>query len=394
MAREYSQIKSTIWADNDYRALSSDAQHLYFVLLTLPGINLAGVRDWRPKKLVPLSSGKTEQIIRAAAAELDVARFVVLDEETEEIMVRSFVRHDGVLKSPNIARGSALAWAAIGSEKLRSAYAAEVKRAAEEDPTLPGLSRMGEVLAYETDQQPNQAGRVPEGFDLGSGNPSGTLPGEFQNRSPLLSPLTNNQQPPTECASADADDASETGASAEPPATPDPTDTPTNPQPPKQKTPRKTNPNGDALLEGFDDWWATYPRKTSKQAARRAYAAAVRGGTSPATLLAGLKAALPDLTDREARFVPYPATWLNGGAWEDEPAAAPGSVRVARRGTALAREGVVCDDMRTYRGWLSPQPVSRDGVVIHDPLGSLGPPVVGGDHDWWAEQGVPAVAAS
>ena len=191
---------------------------------------------------------------------------------------------------------------------------------------------------------------------------------------------------------ADADDASETGASAEPPATPDPTDTPTNPQPPKQKTPKKTNPN--ATLEGFDDWWAAYPRKTSKQAARRAYATALKNGATPARLLEGLTAALPGLSEREARFVPYPATWLNGGAWEDEPAAAPGSVRVARRGTALAREGVVCDDMRTYRGWLSPQPVSRDGVVIHDPLGSLGPPVVGGDHDWWAEQGVPAVAAS
>ena len=191
---------------------------------------------------------------------------------------------------------------------------------------------------------------------------------------------------------ADADDASETGASAEPPATPDPTDTPTTPQPPKQKTPKKTNPN--ATPEGFDDWWAAYPRKTSKQAARRAYAAALKNGATPARLLEGLTAALPGLSEREARYVPYPATWLNGGAWEDEPAAAPGSVRVARRGTALAREGVVCDDMRTYRGWLSPQPVSRDGVVIHDPLGSLGSPVVGGDHDWWSEQGVPAVAAS
>ena len=42
MAREYSRVKVTIWADADFRSLTPRAQHLYFMLLTNPSLSMAG----------------------------------------------------------------------------------------------------------------------------------------------------------------------------------------------------------------------------------------------------------------------------------------------------------------------------------------------------------------
>jgi len=70
---------------------------------------------------------------------------------------------------------------------------------------------------------------------------------------------------------------------------------------------------------GFEKWWSIYPRKTAKASARKAYAAAIRK-VRPEILLAAV-AAYP--WSPEARFIPHPATWLNGERWDDESAGAP-----------------------------------------------------------------------
>ena len=66
----------------------------------------------------------------------------------------------------------------------------------------------------------------------------------------------------------------------------------------------------------FDEWWKHYPKKTGKDAARRAYASALRRGASPADLLAGLGRTR---WSSDPRYIAHPATWLNGGRWQDEP---------------------------------------------------------------------------
>jgi len=72
-------------------------------------------------------------------------------------------------------------------------------------------------------------------------------------------------------------------------------------------------------LDDFETWWQAYPRRTAKDAARRAYASALKRGATPAALLAGIHATK---WPEEAKFTPHPATWLNGGRWQDgeEPA--------------------------------------------------------------------------
>lgn len=77
----------------------------------------------------------------------------------------------------------------------------------------------------------------------------------------------------------------------------------------------------DLVGDPFEGWWQHYPRKVGKDAARRAYAAARKRGASDAVLAAGLsRQRWPD----DPKFIPHPATWLNGGRWQDDPnAAAP-----------------------------------------------------------------------
>lgn len=72
----------------------------------------------------------------------------------------------------------------------------------------------------------------------------------------------------------------------------------------------------------FDDFWSAYPRKVSKDDARRAWAKATRR-TSPTVIVAGLTAQLPGFRSKDPEYIPHAATWLNGSRWEDTDTAPP-----------------------------------------------------------------------
>jgi hypothetical protein len=73
----------------------------------------------------------------------------------------------------------------------------------------------------------------------------------------------------------------------------------------------------------FDDWYASYPKKKQREAARRAYAKVIGGNLiSESDLLAKTKAFSASWSDKprdQRRFIPYPASWLNAGGYDDEP---------------------------------------------------------------------------
>lgn len=70
----------------------------------------------------------------------------------------------------------------------------------------------------------------------------------------------------------------------------------------------------------FDAFWSHYPHKTGKDAARKAMAKALTR-TSIEDIATGLMSQLDGLRQQKSRgFCPHPATWLNQGRWQDEPA--------------------------------------------------------------------------
>lgn len=68
----------------------------------------------------------------------------------------------------------------------------------------------------------------------------------------------------------------------------------------------------------FDSWWAAYPRKVGKGAAKKAWKFAL-GKTDAATMISALANQIAGGTfTTESRYVPHPATWLGAERWSDE----------------------------------------------------------------------------
>jgi len=91
----------------------------------------------------------------------------------------------------------------------------------------------------------------------------------------------------------------------------------------------------------FTALWATYPRRAGKGDARKALAKALTRAPW-AEIYAGVQrfAADPNLPTDGSK-IPYPATWLNGDRWEDDPE--PVRYDGAQRPSAAAQWGAVMD---------------------------------------------------
>lgn len=148
MARDRASIRLDMWADEDWRKLSAEAQRLYMLLLSHPTLSYAGVADWRPGRIAQLSADTTPADVERAATELEQAAFVLRDETTEEVLIRSFIKHDGLMKQPKLVVSMTTAFAAIASSKIREVVAFEVQKLYDRDKTLKWeVSQVQTVLA-------------------------------------------------------------------------------------------------------------------------------------------------------------------------------------------------------------------------------------------------------
>ena len=76
----------------------------------------------------------------------------------------------------------------------------------------------------------------------------------------------------------------------------------------------KSNPN---CASAFDVFWQAYPRKTGKAAARKAFDKAKPPLDDVLKAIEAQKHSAQWQRDN-GQYIPYPATWLNQGRWEDE----------------------------------------------------------------------------
>ena len=136
--RDFAQIKLSIWNDDAFLDLSNNAQLLYFVLISHPTMNRAGVGTWHAGRLAGMCASWTRQDVERAACELIDGRFIVIDEDTDEFLVRTFVRHDGLMKQRNLATTMAREFAAVGSRAIKGVVVWELRRLYEEHPGFKG----------------------------------------------------------------------------------------------------------------------------------------------------------------------------------------------------------------------------------------------------------------
>ena len=79
-----------------------------------------------------------------------------------------------------------------------------------------------------------------------------------------------------------------------------------------------------SMIEAFNSFWGIYPKRVSKADALKAFGQ-VDGEKNLPLILAALKwqIHLVDWTKDRGKFIPYPASYLRGRRWEDEPPAPP-----------------------------------------------------------------------
>lgn len=138
MARQYAQIQVAIWSDEDFKELSPALQHMFFVLISQPRMNLCGVIDYIVTRIAGCSSSWTVGQVEKLVTGLEEKRYIVVDRETQELLIRTFIRNDGLLKMPNVAQGMASDYGEVMSDKLRKVLDRELKKAFHDDPELGG----------------------------------------------------------------------------------------------------------------------------------------------------------------------------------------------------------------------------------------------------------------
>lgn len=120
MARSHARILTQIWDNDDFLALSSSPQHIYLMLLSQRDLSLCGVINYNPKRLAGVAQDLTPSRVKRSISVLESRRFVIVDRETDELAIRTFVRHDGVLHQPNVLKAASRAWEAIHSREIRA----------------------------------------------------------------------------------------------------------------------------------------------------------------------------------------------------------------------------------------------------------------------------------
>ncbi len=93
------------------------------------------------------------------------------------------------------------------------------------------------------------------------------------------------------------------------------------------------------MMDTFDDFWAVYPLRVAKKDARRAWEKLHPSPDLQQRIAAALAWQVP-LWASQGYGTPYPATYLNGERWEDEPPAParPTARRAASYEPAWAEE--------------------------------------------------------
>lgn len=213
MARDRANINTAVWTDDDWRDLGRDEQWLYIALLTSPTLSYAGVADWRPGRIAVNAEGTTAADVERIGQALQARRFIFIDADTEEVLIRSFLRHDGLLKQPKLAVSMVNAHGAIASKKIRRVVVHELHRLHAEHPYW---------RAFEVEKV--QALLKLEGADMSTFTPTvtpGLTPTVTPDVTPGLTPtLTQSQALPTTTATTTATPADAGGSGGNAPRPP------------------------------------------------------------------------------------------------------------------------------------------------------------------------------
>jgi hypothetical protein len=375
MARNHARLFASTWNDEDFLALPPRPQRMYMFLISQQDLLHCGVIALRERRWSRGAAGLTVADVRADLEVLAEHRFVVIDDEAEELLVRSLMRRDKVYAQPNVFKAAAEQIRAVSSPAIKAVLVDELCR-------LPVAELKGDVRkVYEqllADLTAGSGGGTPSptpsrrGSATPSGSPPGALPGPGEASGDRPTPALRavggeaNAFPQDLRGSLRGSGTPSKGVPSEPRGkgkgnvgdiATDRTSVehgqdPREPDPPSPAEPvavgdgeigtngvlidlpaarqARGRPSPKPGSDDDPDWrsfWDAYPRKVSKGHARAAWAKAVTRA-SPGQLVKAAEAYRDDpARPRDHQYIPHPATWLNGDRWLDEQPRAADRIR-------------------------------------------------------------------
>ncbi len=157
MPRDHGRILCGIWRDKDFRARSVSAQRLYMLLLSQPNVNNAGILPLQVSKWAKGCDDTTTEAIQSALDELVAHRFVFFDEDTEECLVRSYMRNDGVMAHKYIWKNALKCCESVESPVLRGVLVDELLRTRRADAADTAAVLMGSNPSPDPDGMPSES---------------------------------------------------------------------------------------------------------------------------------------------------------------------------------------------------------------------------------------------
>lgn len=190
-ARSHAIVHSSI-LESDLADRSIGAQLLYRQLLERPERNKVGLIMYRPRSWARSLPCLNADDVEALVEELEEHDFLVVDRDTLEVVHRTHMHHDGVLKMSQVLIAAAKERPAVESPKIGAAIDDQIPPSLRDRwPTTIARSKREVVKewidecdagSYKPPRKPSVSPTEPqptsptEAFDKGSDNPNGSLP--------------------------------------------------------------------------------------------------------------------------------------------------------------------------------------------------------------------------
>jgi hypothetical protein len=140
--RTEARIFTTVWKDPFFTAHAIEAQWLYFHLLSQDDLSYCGVMPLRQSKWARKAAGLTAADIERALKALEGTDYpsaypdpesgptplVVVDYDTDELLIRSLLRRDGIWKQPNLLKLARESAESVDSRRISGVLLAELRR--------------------------------------------------------------------------------------------------------------------------------------------------------------------------------------------------------------------------------------------------------------------------
>lgn len=185
--RNYGRFTTTIYRDEDFRALTLAEQAVYFMLGLQPEVTAAGTLPLTLRRWANMAEGLTRDDLAETLSVLAEHGHILVDWDTEELLIVKFVKWDGGINNDKrrpVIREAALA---IESKPIRHRLAHEIAKLGYADMasafSVEGASEaqsgFDRVVVTEGESVPNPqtattnpSSATPEGEPLGDAEPS------------------------------------------------------------------------------------------------------------------------------------------------------------------------------------------------------------------------------